>query len=157
MDEARVPDWIRKLKQEHELSATRRDAARKRQVADSLLLQQEGPKFWSRLQESISLAVSSLPVLGISGSISRFSEGMRIEVAFQHLVPIQTCTDISYDPRSAVVRCATINGGICQLYLNVIDEKEIAAFAGLDGSPMNPEQASEFIVRPMVDYVYIPR
>lgn len=157
MDEARVPEWIRKLKQEHELSFTRRDAARKQQVEDSLLLQQEGPKFWSRLQESLSLAVASLPVLKISGSISRFAEGIRIEVAYQHLVPIQTYTDVSYDPTRAIVRCATINGGICHLYLCVTEKNEIAAFSELDGSPMNPEQASEFVVRPMVDYVYIQK
>lgn len=157
MDEARVPDWIKKLKQEHELSATRRDAARKDQVENSLLLQREGPAFWSRLQESLSLAVECLPVLQISGSISHFAEGIRIEVAYQHLVPIQTYTDISYDAARAIVRCATINGGICHLYLCVTEENEIAAFAEFDGSPLNPEQAAEFIVRPMVDYVYVQK
>lgn len=155
MDKARVPEWIRKLKQEHELSAARRDTARRQQVENSVLLQREGPTFWNRLQESLSLAVDSLPLLKISGSISRFAEGIRIEVAYQHLVPIHTYTDISYDPAKAIVRCATINGGIGQLYLCVTDNNEIAASAELDGSPMNPEQAAEFIVRPMVDYVYI--
>ena len=157
MDEARVPEWIRKLKQEHELSAAREDAARRQQVENSLLLQQEGPKFWSRLQESLALAVNSLPLLKISGSISRFAEGIRIEVAYQHLVPIQTYTDISYDAERAIVRCATINGGIGQLYLCVTDGNELAALAEFDGSPMNPEQVSEFILRPMVDYVYIQK
>jgi hypothetical protein len=155
MDETRVPEWMRKLQQEHALAAGRKEAARKQAVADSFLLQQEGPKFWDRLQQSLAVAVDSLPVLKLSGSLSRFKEGIRIEVVYQHLIPIQTYTDISYDPDSAVIRCSTMNGGIVQLYLCVTDNNEIAAFSELDGPPMNTEQASECIVRPMVDQVFI--
>ena len=155
MDETRVPAWMKKLQQEHALIDARRDAARKQEVANSLLLRQEGPNFWNQLQQSLATAVDSLPVLKMSGSISHFREGIRIEVVYQHLIPVQTYTDISYDPDSAVVRCTTMNGGICQLYLCVTEDNEIAAFSELDGPPMNSEQASEFILRPMVDYVFI--
>jgi hypothetical protein len=157
MDEARIPAWMKKLEQEHALADAGRDAARKQAVADSVLLRQEGPKFWSRLQQSLTIAVDSLPVLKLSGAISRFSEGIRIEVVYYHLIPVQTYTDISYDPGSAVVRCSTMSGGICQLYLAVSDNNEIAAFSEIDGPPMNPERAAEFIVRPMVDCVFIPK
>jgi hypothetical protein len=157
MDEARIPGWMKKLQQEHALADARKDAARKQAVENSLFLRQEGPKFWSQLQQSLAIAVDSLPVLKLSGSISHFSEGIRIEVVFYHLIPVQTYTDISYDPGSAVVRCSTMSGGICQLYLCVADNNEIVAFSELDGPPMNPEQAAEFIVRPMVDCVFIQK
>jgi hypothetical protein len=157
MDEARIPAWIKKLQQEHALADARRDAARKQAVEDSLLLQQEGPKFWSQLQQSLDIAVDSLPVLKLSGSISHFSEGIRVEVVYYHLIPVRTYTDISYDPTSAVVRCSTMNGGICQLYLCVANNNEIVACSELDGPSMDPEQASEFIIRPMVDAVFIQK
>jgi hypothetical protein len=157
MDETRIPAWIKKLQQEHALADARRDAARKQAVEDSLLLQQEGPKFWNQLQQSLDIAVDSLPVLKLSGSISHFSEGIRIEVVYYHLVPVRTYTDISYDPTSAVVRCSTMNGGICQLYLCVADDNEIVAVSEIDGPSMNPEQAAEIIVRPMVDAVFIQK
>jgi hypothetical protein len=41
------------------------------------------------------------------------------------------------------------------LYLCIGQDDEIVAFSDLHGPPMNPEQASEFILRPMVDYVFI--
>jgi hypothetical protein len=157
MDEARIPAWIKKLQQERELAETRKNAERKQEVEDSLLIRQEGPKFWSRLQESLSIAVDSLPVLKLAGSISHFSEGIRIEVIYYHLVPVRTYTDISYDPTSAVVRCSTMNGGICQLYLCVADDNEIVAVSEIDGPSMNPEQAAEIIMRPMVDAVFIQK
>ena len=146
---------MKKLQQEREFAEAERNKARQREVENSNLLRQEGPKFWDRLQQSLSVAVDSLPVLKISGSISHFREGIRINVVYQHLIPIQTYTDISYDPGGAAVRCSTMNGGICQLYLCVADNDEIVAFSEPDGPPMNPEQASEFILRPMVDYVFI--
>jgi hypothetical protein len=155
MGEARVPEWMRKLRQEYDLADADRNAARKREVENSLLLRQEGPKYWSRLQQCLAIAVDSLPVLKLSGSISRFVEGIRIEVVYYHLIPVQTYTDISFDPGSAIVRCTTMSGGICQLYLCASDNNEIAALSELDGAPMNPEQASEFILRPMVDTVFI--
>jgi hypothetical protein len=50
-----------------------------------------------------------------------------------------------------------MSGGICQLYLCVDSNNKIAAFSEPDGPPLNPEQASEFILRPMVDAVYIQK
>ncbi|MEJ2244846.1 MAG: hypothetical protein P8Y80_01985 [Acidobacteriota bacterium] len=157
MDEARIPAWIKKLQQEHELADARRETARKQAVEDSLLLQREGPKFWDHLKKSLAIAVDSLPVLKLTGSISHFTEGIRIEVDFQHLIPVRTYTDISYDPGSAIVRCSTMNGGLCQLYLCMANNNEIVACSELDGPSMDPEQASEFIMRPMVDSVFIQK
>jgi hypothetical protein len=82
MDEALVPQWMKKLRQEMEIADARKDAARKRAVEDSLLLRQDGPKFWYRFQQSLAIAVDSLPVLRLSGSISHFKEGIRIEVVY---------------------------------------------------------------------------
>jgi len=157
MDEARIPAWMKKLLQERELAEARRNTDRKQEVEDSLLLQQEGPKFWNQLQQSLAIAVDSLPVLQLTGSISHFSEGIRIEVVYYHLIPVRTYTDISYDPASAVIRCSTMNGGICQLYLCVANNNEIVACSELDGPSMDPEQAAEFIMRPMVDSVFIQK
>ncbi len=155
MDKAPVPAWMEKLRHEYALVDAQRDAARKREVENSARLQQEGPKFWSQIQKSLETVVDSLPVLKLSGGISRFSEGIRVEVVYQHLVPVQTYTDISYNPGSAVLRCTTMSGGIFQLYLCVADSDEIAAVSELGGKPMDPEQAAEFIMRPMVDCVVI--
>jgi hypothetical protein len=153
MDEALVPEWMRKRRQEDELAEAKKEAARQQAVEASLLLKQEGPKFWSQLQRSLAIAVDSLPVLRLTGSITQYSEGIRIEVIYYHLVPIQTYTDIIYDPGKALIRCSTMSGGICQLCLCVASNNEIAVIADPSGLPMNPEQASEFIMRPMVDYV----
>jgi hypothetical protein len=155
MDETLVPEWIKKLQQEHELAEAEKNNARKREIESSKLLRQEGPEFWAQLQQRLSVAVDSLPVLKLSGSISHFREGIRVDVVYQHLIPIQTYTDISYDPGNVAVRCSTMNGGICQLYLCVADNNEIVAFSEPDGPPMDPEQAAEFILRPMVDHVFI--
>ena len=157
MDEALVPEWMKKIRQEDDLAEAKKESSRKIEVEASPLLQQEGPRFWSRLQQSLSIVVDSLPVLNLSGSISSFKEGIRIEVVYYHLVPIQTYTDIGYDPSTAVIRCSTVNGGICRLYLCEIPNNEVAAFAELDGSPMDPEQTSEYIMRPMVDSVRVQR
>jgi hypothetical protein len=153
MDESLVPEWMKKRRQEDELAELKKEAARYREVDASLLIRQEGPKFWSQLQQSLAIAVDSLPVLKLAGSITQYSEGIRIDVIYYHLVPIQTYTDIIYDPGRAVIRCTTMSGGICQLCLCVTSNNEVTAIAELDGHPMNPEQASEFIMRPMVDYV----
>jgi hypothetical protein len=155
MNDALVPEWMKKKRQEHELADANKEAARIREVEASLLLRQEGPKFWSQLQQSLAIAVDSLPVLKLTGLLSRSDDGIRIEVFYHYLIPIQTYTDIVYDPGSAVIRCSTMSGGICQLYLCVASNNEITVMAELGGLPMNPEQASEFIMRPMVDYVYI--
>jgi hypothetical protein len=152
MNEALVPEWMEIKRQEDELAETKKAAARQQAVEASLLLKQEGPKFWSRLQQSLSIAVDSLPVLRLTGSITQYSEGIRIEVIYYHLVPIQTYTDIIYDPDRAVIRCTTMNGGICQLCLCTASNNEVAVLSELGGLPMNSEQASEFIMRPMVDY-----
>ena len=148
---------MKKKRQENELAEAKKEAARQQAVEVSLLLRQEGPKFWSRLQKSLAITVDALPVLKLQGSISQFSEGIRIEVVHYHLIPIQTYTDVSYDPGHAVIRCVTMSGGICQLYICAVSDTEVAALAELDGDPMNPDQVSEFIMRPMVDYVYLQR
>jgi len=157
MDEALVPEWIKKIRQEDELAEAKQEITRRLEVEASSLLQQEGSRFWSQLQQSLSIVVESLPVLNLSGSISQFSNGIRIEVVYYHLVPVQTYTDVSYDPDSAVIRCSAMSGGICRLYLRATPNNEIAAFAELTGPPMDPEQASEFIMHPMVDSVRIQK
>lgn len=157
MDKALVPEWMKKIRQEDALTEAKKEAARQSEVEASPLLQQEGPRFWSQLQQSLAICVDSLPVLNLSGSISNFNEGIHIEVVYYHLIPVQTYTDICYDPGTAVIRCATVNGGICQLYLCETLNNEVAAFAELDGPPMDPEQASEYIMRPMVDSVRIQK
>ena len=153
MDEALVPEWMKKRRQEDELAETKKEAARQQAVEASLLLKQEGPQFWHQLQQSLAIAVDSLPVLKLMGSITQYSEGIRIEVIYYHLVPIQTYTDIIYDSAREVIRCTTMSGGICQLCLCLASNNEIAVISDIGGLPMNPEQASEFIMRPMVDYV----
>lgn len=155
MDEALVPEWMKKKRQEDELAEAKKEAARQLEVQASHILRQEGPRFWSQLQKNLAIAVDSLPFLKLTGSISSFSEGIRIEVVYYHLVPVQTYTDISYDSNRAAIRCSTMSGGICQLYLRVVSDSEITALAELDGLPMNPEQASEFIMRPMIDCVCV--
>jgi hypothetical protein len=153
MDETLVPEWIKKRRQEDELAEVKKEAARYREVETSLLLKQEGPKFWNQLQQSLAIAVDSLPLLKLMGSITQYSEGIRVEVIYYHLIPIQTYTDIIYDPGRALIRCTTMSGGICQLCLCMASNNEVAVISELDGLPMNPEQASEFIMRPMVDHV----
>jgi hypothetical protein len=157
MDEALVPQWMKNMRQEDELAEAKKESARRLEVEASPLLQQEGPRFWDQLQQSLAVAVDSLPVLNLSGSISRFSEGIRIEVVYYHLVPVQTYTDIFYDPGIAVIRCSTMSGGICRLYLRALPGKEVAAIAELDGPPLDPERASEYILRPMVDSVRVQK
>jgi hypothetical protein len=157
MDEALVPEWMKKRRQEDELADAKREADRKRAVEDSLVLKQEGPKFWNQLQQSLAIVVDSLPILRLTGSISQFNEGIRIEVVHHHLVPIQTYTDIAYDPDSSAIRCWTMNGGTFQLYLCVTSNNEVAVLAELGGLPMNPEQAAECIMCPMLDYVSVQR
>ncbi len=155
MDEALVPQWMKRMRQEDELAEAKKESARRLEVETSPQLQQEGPRFWDQLQQSLAVAVDSLPVLNLSGSISRFSEGIRIEVVYYHLIPVQTYTDIFYDPSIAAIRCSTMSGGVCRLYLRALPDNEIAAIAELDGPPLDPEQASEYILRPMVDSVRI--
>jgi len=157
MDLALVPEWMKKMQQEEELAEAKKEAARQLEVQASHILQQEGPEFWSQLQRSLAIAVDSLPVLKLTGSISQFSEGIRIDVVYYHLIPVQTYTDICYDTGTAVIRCTTMSGGICQLYLCVASNNEVAAFAELDGPPLDPEQASEYILRPMVDSVHVQK
>ncbi|MBN2321098.1 MAG: hypothetical protein JXR49_18610 [Acidobacteria bacterium] len=157
MNEALVPEWMKKIRREDELAEAKKESARKLEVGASPLLQQEGPKFWHQLQQSLATVVDSLPVLKLSGSISRFSEGIRIEVVYYYLIPVQTYMDIYYDPDTAVIRCATMSGGICQLYLCAASNNEIAAFAEFDGPPMDPEQTSEYLMRPMVDSVRVQK
>jgi hypothetical protein len=153
MDDSLVPEWIKKRRQEDEIAEAKRDSIRQQAVEASLLLKQEAPKFWSQLQQSLAIAVDSLHVLRLSGSIAQYSEGIRIDVIFHHLVPIQTYTDIIYDSAREIIRCTTMSGGICQLGLCMTSNNEVAAIADLGGLPMNPEQVSEYIMRPMVDYV----
>ena len=113
-------------------------------------IEKAGPEYWRALQEQLVAAVDVLPDGELSGSITTFGGGLRVTVtrigAFN-----QTHTDIFYTRNATEIRCSTHDSGLYILKFCVTPDNQLAVKSARGVDPMNPAQASEYIMQSMID------
>ena len=116
---------------------------------ESFKIKLEGPDFWKQLIKDLHIAVESLSILDLSGTVS--SVGNAYEEAFEVVVrkdgpfPAQLHTVLFYKPQDSIIRVHVSNGRNSKLSF-VCDASKIALYCD---HPRNPEGAAEYIVQPM--------
>jgi hypothetical protein len=150
---SQMPEWMKKKQQEMRLSeATEKDAER-RKLAAALLIQSESPEFWKRLLDNLKLAVEALATIELTGSYSQIGlNAVRISMNHPDLFASRTHTDLFHE--TGRIRCTTLGVGAYNLDFHVISETEVGVLdKHKGGSPMNADQASEYVIRRMVDFI----
>jgi hypothetical protein len=141
---------MQKEKAVNELAEARRQAAEQRALAAALFVEEEGPKFWKTLKEKLQIAVDALPVLSLNGSFSSIGPvSVRINMNQPGIFANITYTDIFIDQNG--FRCTTLDDGFYNLAFCIVSENNLAVMDQQhESSPMNPEEASEYIIRRMI-------
>ena len=151
-----MPDWIKKRLQAEQLEKAEEEAKRQRSLAGGLLIEKERPRFWRQLQEKLNIDVQFLPKLGIIGSISAHpgapsNPSLRINMMRSGIYPNQTYTDVFLDANR--IRCTTLGDGAYSFQFCVVSDTEIAVMNEANGQRMDSGQASEYILRRMVELI----
>src|SRR5712692_2540464 len=114
-----TPKWIKEKEAENALNAARHEAARQRQLADSLRIQKDGPDFFQQLLKELAHNTDALPKIGFQGqtvispTFNPSTEfGCRVFVSIPGNFSKQTHTDILYTKADYAIRCSMINGGV---------------------------------------------
>jgi hypothetical protein len=147
-----MPEWMKSIQAEVELEEARGQAIAQRNRAAVLLIQAERPKFWQHLIEKLKIATDALPNLKLAGRFSPGieSRGIRISMSHPGLFVSQTHTDLFLD--SDCIRCTGLDIGFYNLRFCAVSNSEIAVTDEQgDGHPMDPDQASEYVMRRMID------
>jgi hypothetical protein len=152
MNDSMMPEWMKKKVEQETREKHREGASRQRDVVAANLLQLKAPEYWQRLKEKLAIAVEFLPKLNMQGQItSSGDKGFRISVSRPGVFANQTFTDVFLAPRA--VTCTGLNLGAYTLMFCVVSDTEIAVMLNGMGEPMNPDQASECIMRQMVELI----
>src|SRR5215469_5073353 len=152
-DESMVPEWMRREKAENELAEAREEARNQRVLAAALLLEKLRPTFWTDVLRHLKIAVDALPVLGMAGSFSpvQVLQTVRIQVSKPGIFANFTYTDLFLDQDR--IRCNTLDAGSYGLEFCVLSASAIGVTVIPQPKPMNPEEASEYIMRRMTELI----
>lgn len=152
MNDSLMPEWMKKKIEREAQGKNREEASKQRAMAAASLLQLKIPEYWQRLKEKLAIAVEFLPKLDMQGQITPSGDkGLRISVSRPGIFANQTFTDIFLAPRA--ITCTGLNLGTYTLMFCVVSDTEIAVMLDGMGEPMNPDQASEYIMRQMVELI----
>lgn len=155
MNDSAVPDWIKRIKEQEDQEKAKDAAQTQQQTADAQTVRAKGPEFWKQLLEELKVTADSLQVIGLQGSVSDITtagageEACQVSVAAASTRPRRTYTNLFYSPGQAFIRCHTAEEKAFRLVLRVVGGQVKA----MNSSPMNPAEAAEAIVRPMVGMV----
>jgi len=158
MDEMLMPDWIKQIKAEDDLSNARNDAERDRHRAAEVTVIANGPDFWKQLLKELKITVDNLDAIRCRGSLTimgdpRVEQTCRVLVARKSIIPNQTYTDLFYSLGSMAIRCMSMDGPLPNLSFCVCPKKGVSLVSDEHLSPMNTEEAAQLIVQRMVNMV----
>src|SRR4029077_8907977 len=124
------PDWMKK-KQEEQEAAARELEVRRQPSADAVsVIEKDGPRFWKELKEKLVIAVSFLPNLNLTGSITTVgdvssADAIRVTINKPGTSLNQTYTDLYFNIDAKQIRCGTLNGGVYTLLLGVTPDRRV--------------------------------
>ena len=153
MNDVLMPEWMKKKHEADELAKAKEEARQQKLMTAALLIEREAPKFWKQLQEKIAIAVEFLPKLDMTGSITTFGSGMRVSVSCPGVFANQTYTDLFFNGEVRKIRCTTLNGGVYTLQFTVGPDDTVGVESSRDAIFMNVDQASEYVMRKMIEVI----
>lgn len=152
IDSPLIPEWMRQKRAQNDLAEAREEARNQKHIAATLLIQKERTIFWKNLLQNLDASVQALSVLKMTGVISPVGlDTMRIQVSRPGIFANFTHTDLFLD--AGGVRCHMLEGGYYELGFAVVSDFDIGLVGQQSPRPMNPEEASEHILRRMVDLI----
>lgn len=152
MNDSMMPEWMKKKVEQDAREKHKEEAGRHRVPAASNFLQLKIPEYWQRVKEKLAIAVEFLPKLNMQSQITPSGDkGFRISVSRPGVFTNQTFTDVFLAPRA--ITCTGLNLGAYTLMFCVVSDTEIGVMVDGMGEPINADQASEYIMRKMVDLI----
>jgi hypothetical protein len=157
MDDATLPEWIRKIKQEQDRSAHKRETEERSRQLLGATLQAQGNQGWSSLIQELRSTLASLAAIGVQGEITPLSDepdGFRVklwESSSAH--PRSTRTDVVWNAENRVyINCRPSDGPEYRI------EFRLGAHGGYlalfsNGITLTDESATQIILRPMVEWL----
>jgi hypothetical protein len=152
-----VPDWIKKIKADDEKKDLIAEKEAWRRLAGEKAIKADGPEFWKQLLKELKITVDGLASIEIQASVadcgSKLSseESYRITLTAGSFFPRHIYIDLFYSPGAPHIRCCLLGGNPFSLNLYWTDEGRIALF--YDGRMLNPADAAQAIVNPLVLHV----
>jgi hypothetical protein len=163
MNDVLVPDWIKREEAQIAQEKTQKDADKQRELAASIFISSDGPKFWQTLLERFAINTDALPKIDLSGQTIKVSapergeQHWRIAVSRPGIFPSFTHTDVFYSLGSGVIRCHTLEGQAAKFTFCVVSrrqgQQDIEVIQDGDSDPMDAGQMAAFIVKGMAGLV----
>jgi hypothetical protein len=116
-----------------------------------LVVDKEKQAFWTALQRKLTADVEALPDTDFFGTITPFVGGVRITLNRPGMAFNQTYTDVFYKPELREIRCSVLNSAPYTLRFCVAAGNQVAVTTTLGAGQMNADQASQHIVKLMLD------
>lgn len=116
------------------------------------LIEKEGFAFWKALQQRLAKDAEALPE-EYTGSIIPFGGGFRITISRIGMAFKQSHTDLFYKREVGEIRCSTLNTSPYALKFCANADDTVSVKSTLQPDPMNVDQASEHILRVLLDVV----
>jgi acyl-CoA hydrolase len=169
MDDALIPEWIKKIRQEEEAKKSREEANQQRAALLSAKIAAQGPGFWKQLVKGLEITAPECKHIGIRASVSNIGglhnttgaeEACRVSVMVGLPFPQQTHTDLSYRKGDSAIKCHTFEDKVFTLDF-CLDPQGVCAIIASDPElfpiaaavPTRPEDAAQFIFQAMVQRV----
>jgi hypothetical protein len=165
MDEALIPDWITKIKQQDETDRHKEELGRQRDIRVQEIIGTGGRAFWKQLCEAlrdICLACSSVEVradcsqpdqepTNVQSALSQLEQSVAVNMAFGDPTLRTARVDIGYTFGTSYLRVYKRGKPEERLELSVDSKDEVCVIS--DSNRLNPEQTARAIAEPMVHYV----
>ena len=152
MNDAMVPQWMKKKQAEQELAEARAEAQRLKALAALTLIKAKMPEFCYAVKQKLAVAVDCLSVLKMSGQIERIWRRVLCFRATPGVYPNQTYTDVIFTNKG--IECRLLNGGVYEFEFCAVSDTEIGVtYMRGGGSTMSPDQAAECIMSQMVEKI----
>jgi hypothetical protein len=148
--EKQIPDWMKKKREGMDKEEAEQQKREHDQLTANRLIQSEASKFWKSLIESLKVAVDALPTIRLRGSLeAQGQEGIRIRIDREDNSPNMTYTDMFL--AGDHIQCTGLSVGAYNLEFRAISNTEIGVISSRGENVMNVAQASEHVMRRMVD------
>ncbi len=143
---------------EKTLQASREEALRQREQADSLRIRAEGPDLFRQLTIELDLNVRYLEMAGARGEIANISARgeLHVRVSVTTITghrPKNTYTDLFYREGSDVIRTLTLEGNAVRYILCIANDEKLMVLADNQTTPMSAKIMAETVVRNMLNIV----
>jgi hypothetical protein len=145
-----APDWVRKLKADHNMHQA--DITTDAQAEVAALAAAKGAAFWKQLLKELTYAVEDLPLHHLQGKLSKHGnpdgqEWCHIVVARRMVVPINTQTDVFYRHGDRIIWWRPTGREALALPFVVCERGELGVAATDGFTPMNPAKTAQAIMQ----------